>query len=77
MMQKKILKKLQTAFYDAEIELRGHSDDISNNKYDLQITSSLFVGLSKVKQHQLVYKELNEFLKTGEMHAVSLTTLEK
>ena len=76
-MQEKILKKLQAAFSDAEIELRGHSDDISNNKYDLQITSSLFVGLSKVQQHQLVYKELNEPLKTGDIHAVSLTTLGK
>jgi stress-induced morphogen len=76
-MREIILEKLKAAFSGAEIELIGHSDDISNNKYDLQITSSLFVGLSKVQQHQLVYKELNEFLESGKMHAVSLTTLEK
>jgi len=76
-MQEILLKKLLISFPDADIELKGHSEDVNNNKYDLQITSSLFTGLSKVKQHQLVYRVLNEYLISGKIHAISLLTLEK
>ena len=72
-----ITKQLKSAFKDADIEIKGYSNNVNNNKFDLRISSSKFRGRNKVQQHQLVYKELHNFLKTGEIHAISLTTLEK
>ena len=42
--------------------------------WDAVIVSAAFEGLTKVKQHQLVYAALGERMKS-EIHALSMTTL--
>ncbi|NBV42349.1 BolA family transcriptional regulator [bacterium] len=51
----------------------GHYAGNGNNASHLDITlqSRRFLGVSKVKQHQMVMKELKPFLDAG-LHAVSL-----
>ena len=47
-----------------------------NNHYSAVIVSKLFVGLSKIEQHKLVYKSLKGKM-GNELHALSITTKEK
>ncbi len=45
------------------------------NKLLLSLVSDKFEGLSKVKRQQLVYALLNDRISSGEIHAVTMTTL--
>jgi stress-induced morphogen len=56
---------------DAEVtiaDLRGDRDH-----YAAQVTSSAFIGKSRVQQHQLVYAALQGRMGTA-LHALALTT---
>lgn len=45
------------------------------NKLSLRIVSDEFEGLNRVKRQQKVYSLLNDRIQSGEIHAVSMTTL--
>jgi len=51
------------------VEVRG-----DGQHWEALIVSPAFEGLSKVRQHQLVYAALGERMKS-EIHALSMTTL--
>ena len=62
---------LREGFRDAEIlveDLEGDGDH-----YRARIVSKAFAGLSRVKQHQLVYAALKGKM-GGELHALALET---
>ena len=63
---------LRNAFPDASVltleDLTGTKDH-----YQLTLVSSSFEGLSRVAQHQAVYRALGELMK-GPVHALALTT---
>jgi stress-induced morphogen len=63
--------ELKAAFPDAEI----HIDDLAGDgdHYRARIVSAAFSGLSRVKQHQLVYAALKGKV-GGELHALALET---
>ena len=65
---------LRAEFPDAEIELIDLAGD--NNHWKAVITSAAFVGLNRVKQHQLVYAALKGKMDgaNGELHALALET---
>lgn len=44
------------------------------NKIAVKIVSDAFEGLNRVKRQQLVYRLLDEKIKSGELHAVSMVT---
>ena len=69
-----ILALLRAEFADAEIELIDLSGD--NNHWKAIISSKAFVGLNRVKQHQLVYAALQGKMDgaNGELHALALET---
>ncbi len=69
-----ILALLRTEFPDADIELIDLAGD--NNHWKAVISSRAFVGLSRVKQHQLVYAALKGKMDgaNGELHALALET---
>ena len=58
---------------DATIEIEDLKGD--NNHYHAKIQSKNFKGLSKIKQHQLVYKALGKHMGST-LHALMLTTKE-
>ena len=58
---------------DAEIDITDLKGD--NNHYHAKIKSKSFKGLSKIKQHQLVYKSLGTHMGST-LHALMLTTIE-
>jgi stress-induced morphogen len=62
---------LREAFPDAEI----HVDDLAGDgdHYRARIRSASFRGLSRIRQHQLVYGALKGKV-GGELHALALET---
>tara|TARA_B100001989_G_C24405225_1_gene396251 strand:+ start:72 stop:302 length:231 start_codon:yes stop_codon:yes gene_type:complete len=69
-----IKKLIIESIPDAKIEIKDLMGD--NNHYSAIIISKLFVGLSKIEQHKLVYKSLKGKM-GNELHALSITTKEK
>jgi len=68
-----IVKMIKEKIPDAQIEIEDIRGD--NNHYHAKIKSSKFNGLTKIKQHQLVYGALGEHMGST-LHALMLTTKE-
>lgn len=62
---------LREAFPDATIEIEDLAGD--GDHYKAKIISSAFSGLSRVRQHQLVYAALKGKM-GGALHALALET---
>ena len=62
------------AIPDASIDIKDLMGD--NNHYSATVKSKIFKGMSRIEQHKLVYKSLKGKM-GNELHALSLTTLEK
>ena len=65
---------IKKAIPDAEISIKDLAGD--DNHYSATIKSKIFVGKTKVEQHKMVYKALKGKM-GNELHALSLTTIEK
>jgi stress-induced morphogen len=63
--------RLRAAFPDAQIDIEDLAGD--GDHYKARIVSSAFAGLSRVRQHQLVYAALGGRM-GGELHALALET---
>lgn len=66
-IERLILAKLP----DAEIEIKDLAGD--GDHYAAHVVSSTFKGLTRVKQHQMVYDALGGRM-GGVLHALALTT---
>jgi len=62
---------IRTAIPDAEVEIRDLAGD--GDHYAAKVTSPSFAGMSRVRQHQLVYKALGGRM-GAELHALQLET---
>lgn len=67
----KVKALLQREFAADEIEVLDTMDN--GDYYNITVTSSLFVGVSKVKQHQMVYNALGSVV-GNEIHSVTVNT---
>lgn len=67
-----VIAAVRQALPDAQVEV----EDLTGGGDHLQVkvVSTAFAGLSRIKQHQLVYKALNQELATEAIHALALTT---
>lgn len=63
--------ELRAAFPDAQIKIDDLAGD--GDHYRARIVSQAFVGLNRIKQHQLVYAALKGKM-GGELHALALET---
>ena len=63
---------IKAAIPDAEVELIDLAGD--DDHWSAIVVSSAFNGLTKLKQHQLVYKALGQHM-GGALHALQLQTL--
>ena len=59
------------ALPDARVEIRDLRGD--GDHYAARVVSAAFAGMSRVRQHQLVYKALGGRM-GGELHALQLET---
>ena len=66
-----ITKLIKESIPDASIEIKDLMGD--SNHYAATIKSKLFNNLSKIEQHQMVYKSLKGKM-GNELHALSITT---
>ena len=69
-----IKKLIVESIPDASIEIKDLMGD--SNHYSATIKSKIFKGLSKIDQHELVYKSLKGKM-GNELHAFSISTEEK
>ena len=69
-----IAAMIKAALPDAEVEMIDLAGD--NNHWKAVIISSAFAGVSRVRQHQLVYAALKGKMdgENGELHALALET---
>ncbi|MCZ8186172.1 MAG: BolA family transcriptional regulator [Beijerinckiaceae bacterium] len=66
-----IERMIKEAIPDAKVEIKDLAGD--GDHYAATVVSSAFKGLSKVKQHQMVYAALKGNM-GGVLHALALTT---
>jgi len=62
---------IKAALPDAEVTMQDLAGD--NNHWGAKVVSSAFKGLSRVRQHQVVYAALRGRM-GGELHALALQT---
>jgi stress-induced morphogen len=70
--QEELQTRLQDAFPGAEVAIQDLAGD--GDHYRARIVSEAFRGLSRLRQHQLVYQALGGRV-GGEIHALALETL--
>ncbi|MGB7405197.1 MAG: BolA/IbaG family iron-sulfur metabolism protein [Pacificimonas sp.] len=66
-----IVRLIEANIEGAVVEMTDLAGD--NDHWAATVTAPAFAGLSRVKQHQMVYKAL-EGRMGGELHALQLTT---
>ncbi len=60
---------IETNLRDSKVTVSG-----DEGKFEATIISNAFEGLSTVKQHQIIYKLLDEHIATGAIHALTIKT---
>ena len=65
-----IVRLLEGALPDASIDVQG-----DGYKYQVNVISGSFAGLSRVKRQQAIYRVLNEHIQSGAIHAVNMQLL--
>ena len=71
---KEIEKLIKESIPDALIEIQDLAGD--GNHYSAIVTSSIFIGKSKIEQHKIVYSALKGKM-GNELHALAIKTKEK
>lgn len=69
-----IERLIKEALPDADVRIDDLAGD--GNHYAAHVASTAFKGLTRVRQHQLVYDALQGRM-GGELHALALTTAAK
>jgi len=47
----------------------------SESKYEVKIVSTVFDGKSTIQRHKLIYALLDNYIKTGEIHALTIKAM--
>ena len=68
---KEIEKLIKDELPDALVEIQDLAGD--GNHYSATVSSSKFIGKSKIEQHKIVYNSLKGKM-GNELHALSITT---
>ena len=71
---KEIEKLIKVSIPDALVEIQDLAGD--GNHYSATVSSSSFIGKSKIEQHKIVYASLKGKM-GNELHALALKTKEK
>ena len=57
------------------IEFDDLSVEGSESKYTVRIISNVFKGKSTIERHKMIYALLDGYIKTGEIHALTIKAL--
>ncbi len=58
---------VEKAIDNSQVEITG-----DGSKFEARVVSNSFEGLSVIKRHKLVYAVLNDHIKSGAIHALSI-----
>ena len=47
----------------------------SESKFEVQIVSDVFDGKSLIQRHKIIYALLDNYIKTGEIHALTIKAM--
>ena len=47
----------------------------SESKYTVNIISDEFIGKSTIQRHKMIYAVLDQYIKTGEIHALTIKAM--
>jgi acid stress-induced BolA-like protein IbaG/YrbA len=62
-----IAQMIRSELGDADVRVQG-----ADAKYQIQVIADEFAGLNAVKRQQRIYRIINPYISTGEIHAVSM-----
>lgn len=65
-----VVELIKAGMADAEVVVTG-----DGYKYQTEVVSAAFDGMSKLKRHQAVYATVNAAITSGELHALTITAL--
>ena len=69
-MKDKIVRIIAEGIKHNELSVDG-----AEAKYEIRIISDEFDGKSVIQRHKLVYALLNNYIKTGEIHALTIKAM--
>ncbi len=69
MEKDKIKEIIELSLDKSYVEVDG-----SEGKYSAKIIYNGFIGMNTINRHKIVYKILDPYIKSGELHAISLKT---
>jgi len=61
---------VEKAIPDSKADISG-----DGSKFEARVISSTFAGQSTIKRHKMVYAVLNEHIKSGAIHALTIKAL--
>lgn len=69
-MEDIIKKILSEKIIDSNVTVDG-----GDSKYTVHVVSDIFVGKSIIDRHKIVYAALDKYIKSGEIHALTIKSL--
>tara|TARA_B100000902_G_C27054451_1_gene785822 strand:- start:554 stop:781 length:228 start_codon:yes stop_codon:yes gene_type:complete len=66
------MKNKITEIINEKMEYESLSVEGAESKYEINIISNEFDGKSTIQRHKLIYALLDNYIKTGEIHALSI-----
>ena len=69
-MEDIIKKILSEKIVDSNVVVDGR-----DSKYTVHVISDIFVGKSIIDRHKIVYAALDKYIKSGEIHALTIKSL--
>ncbi len=69
---KEIRRRIAESLPGSQVEVRDMTG--TGDHFEAWVVSAAFSGKPMIEQHQLVYRPLQAWLRTGELHALALKT---
>ncbi|MEM7001355.1 MAG: BolA/IbaG family iron-sulfur metabolism protein [Pseudomonadota bacterium] len=66
-MHAEIVAKVEASFPDAQVNV-----ELDGNRAVVEVVSTAFADMSRVRKQQAVYSCINEFIADGRLHAVTI-----
>tara|TARA_B100001093_G_scaffold431787_1_gene427992 strand:+ start:1965 stop:2210 length:246 start_codon:yes stop_codon:yes gene_type:complete len=70
-----IMKDVITKILSDGIEYDKLIVEGSESKYEVQIVSDVFDNKSTIQRHKIIYALLDNYIKTGEIHALTIKAM--
>ena len=70
-----IMKDVITKILSEGIKYDTLSVEGSESKYEVQIVSDIFDNKSTIQRHKIIYALLDNYIKTGEIHALTIKAM--